>query len=144
MVLHIRSIIYLLHIKCRAALIYYTSIWICYRLTPSADNSDTKESHVYFDIMTDAGIGQTTDVLLQLEKQRFEGNRRSGVWQWGMRFQANVRNGTRSAGWPLFHWLSPWFGPSQSTQTRYLKNVCRSWKATTVMPWRTQFYMTGF
>lgn len=52
----------------------------------------------------------------------------------GVRFQADVRNDTKSLQWPLFHRLSPWFGPGQSTQSSYLKNVSHSWNMSMAVP----------
>lgn len=87
---------------------------------------------------SDRSRNRTDNVLLQLKKQKVWGKHGFRDFATGTRFQATVRNGTRSAGWPLFHWLSPQFGPSQSTQSRrHFKNVCRSWKITMVMPRKT-------
>lgn len=79
---------------------------------------------------------QVMSVLLQLMKQMLEENTGSGILQRGWDFRQMLEIAPGHQG-DLCYWLSPRFGPSQSTQRRYFKNVWHSWKMTTVMPGKT-------
>lgn len=87
-------------------------------------------------IQADTWTEQVMRVLLQLMKQMLEENTGSGILQRGWDFRQMLEIAPGHQG-DLCYWLSPRFGPSQSTQRRYFKNVWHSWKMITVMPGKT-------